>query len=351
MTTRWRPLVLAAALNATIAGMVSAQTVIVRGVPAGTPIELVVNADVAGSAAADAAGDARLTTNMFTAPGKTQTDAYLYFDTCKETRRILLAERAVQPPPPQSGCDRRQILGLFLVRRVTTLVVDATGANPTVLVRQGSVNLTAARPWTPGPTGLMVFGGGGLTEIRDATRLACGAVSPCTSDPSGWGFTAGANYWFTRHLGAEFSFVKTSEFTAQGDGGTFRFDSFFDAQVYNISGMIGVPAGRMRFYGKVGTNYHRATSATSQDIDDVTIVGEDGTETVIEGGTQTFSLETAGWGWQFGGGGELWFGPRVALYGDLGWTWLKGSGLDDADGEIDDRATVAMIGIRIRLGL
>lgn len=349
MTTRWRPLILAAALNVTISAAVSAQTVIVRGVPAGTPVELIVNTEAVGSATADAAGDARLTTDMFTAPGRTETDAYLFLDICKESRRVLIAERAVQPPPPQPGCDRRQILGLFLVRRVTTLVVDASGANPTVMVRQGPVNLTAARPWTPGPTGLMIFGGGGLTEIREATRLACGNVSPCTSDPSGLGFTAGATYWVTPYLGAEASFVKTTEFTVDGDGGAFRFDSFFDAQIFNISGKVGVPVGRMRFYGKVGTNYHRATSGTTQTIDDVTIVAEDGTETVIEGGTQNVSAETAGWGWQFGGGAELWFGPRVALYGDVGWTWLKGSTVDDAEVEIDDRVTTAMIGFRLRL--
>lgn len=350
MTTRWRQLFLAAALNAIIAGSASGQTAIVRGLPPGTPIELAVNTDIVGTATADAAGDARVTTNMFTTPGRTETDAYLYLDICKESRRVLIVERAAQPAPPQPGCDRRQILGLFLVRRVTTVVVDASGPNPTVRVRQGSVSLTPGRPWTPGPTGLMIFGSGGLTEIRDATRLACGAVSPCTTDPSGVGFTGGVNYWFTRYLGAEASFVKTTEFTVQGDGGTFRFDTFFDAQIVNISGKIGFPVGRMRFYGKGGTNYHRATSGTNQTIDDVTIVAEDGTETVIEGGTQTFSVETAGWGWQFGGGAELWFGPRVALYGDIGWTFLKGKSLDDDEGEIDDRVTTAMIGVRLRVG-
>jgi hypothetical protein len=340
----------AAALSAVIAGTANAQTVVVRGVPPGSTIELVVNTETAGSATADAAGDARLTANMFAAPGTSERDAYLYVDTCKDRQRILIVERAVQPMPSEAGCERRQILGLFLVRRVTTLVVNAAGPNPTVLLRQGPVSLTPETAWTPSPAGLIVFGGGGLTEVRSAVRLACGTVSDCGGDPSGWGFAAGAAYWFTRYLGAEFTFVKPSEWTVEGNGGAFRFNSFFDPQIFNISGIVGIPVRRMRFYGKAGTNYHRATSGTNQTIEDVTIVGEDESETVIEGGTQTFSLETAGWGWQFGGGAEFWAAPRIAIYGDIGWTWLKGTALDDADGELDERVLSAMVGLRLRLG-
>ncbi len=350
MTRHWRPLIVAATLNAIVAGTAHAQTVIVRGAPPGSTIELAINTETVGSAAADAAGDARLTADMFSAPGKTQTDAYLFVDVCKESRRVLIVERAVQPPAPAPGCDRRQILGLFLVRRVTTLVVNAAGPNPTVLLRQGPVSLTPEKAWTPSPAGLILFGGGGLTEVRDAVRLACGNVSDCAGDPSGWGFAAGATYWVTRYLGAEFSFIKPSEFTVEGNGGTFRFTSFLDPQIFTLSGKVGIPVGRMRFFGQAGTNYHRATSGTNQTIEDVTIVAEDGSEIVVEGGTQTFSLETAGWGWQFGGGGELWLASRIAIYGEVGWTWLKGSAVGDAEGEIDERVTTAIVGLRVRVG-
>ena len=81
----------------------------------------------------------------------------------------------------------------------------------------------------------------------------------------------------------------------------------------------------------------------------MTITNDDGTETVIPGGVQTFNLKNSGWGWQFAGGSEFWLLPRVAVYGEIGWTWIKGEAEDDADGEIDDRVTTMIGGIRLRL--
>src|SRR5688572_3380357 len=230
MTRSGRVLTLAATLNAILACTAHAQTVIVRRAPPGSTIELVVNTETVGSTTADASGDARLTTNMFAAPGKSETDAFLFVDFCTDNRRIVIVERSGQPVQPPAGCDRRQILGVYLVRRISTLVVNAAGPNPTVLLRQGSVSLTPKRVWEPSPAGLHVFGGGGLMQIRDAVGLACGNVSNCSGDESDIGYTVGVTYWFTRYLAAEGSYTKPGDITVQGSGDAFTFNSFLDSE-------------------------------------------------------------------------------------------------------------------------
>jgi hypothetical protein len=351
MTRSGRALVLAALFNAILAGAAHAQTVIVRSAPPAAPIEVLVNTEAAGSATADASGDARVTLNMFAAAGKSETDAYLFVDFCQDNRRrVLIVERSGQPPAPVPGCDRRQILGVYLVRRITTLVVNAAGPNPTVLLRQGAVSLTPKRVWQPAPAGLHVFGGAGLMQIRDAVALACGNVSNCTGDESDVGYTGGVTYWFSRYLAAEFSFTKPAEIAIQGSTDAFTFTSFMDSEIYALSGKVGFPARRFRPYGFVGANYHRTSQGTSETVDDVTVTNDDGTETVIPGGVQTFNLEAAGWGWQFGGGTEFWLMPRLAVYGEVGWTWIIGDAEEEAIGKIDDRYTSIVAGVRLRLG-
>ena len=350
MTTSGRALALAATLNAILAGTAGAQTVIVRSAPPGSTIDVVVNTETAGSETANEAGDARLVLNMFTTAGKTETDVYLFVDFCKDNRRVVIAERTGQTTPPAAGCDRRQILGVFLVKRITTLVVNAAGPNPTVLLRQGAVSLTPKRVWQPAPAGLHVFGGAGLMQIRDAVALACGNVGNCSGDKSGVGYTGGVTYWFSRYLGAEFGFTKPAEITIQGSGDSFTFTGFMDPEIYALSGKVGFPARRFRLYGQVGANYHRSSQGTSETVQDVTVTNDDGTETVIPGGVQTFNLKASGWGWQFGGGTEFWLMPRLAVYGEVGWTWIIGDAEEEAIGKIDDRYTSIIGGIRLRLG-
>jgi hypothetical protein len=351
MTRSGRALALAALFNAILACTAHAQTVIVRSAPPGAPIEVLVNTEAAGSATADASGDARVTLNMFAAAGKSETDAYLFVDFCQDNRRrVLIVERSGQSPPPVPGCDRRQILGVYLVRRITTLVVNTAGPNPTVLLRQGAVSLTPKRVWQPAPAGLHVFGGAGLMQIRDAVALACGNVANCTGDESDVGYTGGVTYWFSRYLAAEFSFTKPAEIAVQGSADDFTFTSFMDSEIYAVSGKVGFPARRFRPYGVVGANYHRTSQGTSETVEDVTVTNDDGTETVIPGGVQTFNLKASGWGWQFGGGSEFWLMPRLAVYGEVGWTWIIGDAEDEAIGKIDDRYTSIIGGLRLRLG-
>lgn len=351
MMKPWRPLVLAAALEVTIGvGRATAQTVIVRGAPPGSAVELVLNSSAVGSATADSAGDATLVVNQPTTAGKTEMDAYVYVDACDNMRRVLLVERGLQPPPQGAGCERRQIVGLFLVRRISTLVVNVTGPNPTVILRQGRFNprQSSGRIWTS-PTGLVLFGGGGLAKFRDAAALACGDVTACAGGDFSGAYTVGAAYWFTRFLGAEASYLKPAEVNVDGSGTNFRFNSFLDAHVVTAAGIVGVPIGPVRLYGQAGANYHRATSGTTQTIEDVTVTIEGVTQT-IKGGTQTYGLRTAGWGWLFGGGLEAWLTSYIAIYGE-GWrAAIKGTALDDAEGSVDDGLTSIVIGARVRIG-
>jgi hypothetical protein len=351
MTRSGRALALAALFNAILACTAHAQTVIVRSAPPGAPIEVLVNTEAAGSATADASGDARVTLDMFAAAGKSETDAYLFVDFCQDNRRrVMIVERSGQSPPAVPGCDRRQILGVYLVRRITTLVINAAGPNPTVLLRQGAVSLTPKRVWQPAPAGLHVFGGAGLITVRDAVLLACGNVSNCSGDKSDVGYTGGVTYWFSRYIAAEGSYIKPAEITIQGSADDFTFTSFLDSEIYTMAGKVGFPARRFRFYGQVGANYHRSSSGTSETVEDVTITNEDGTETIIEGGVQTFNVKMSGWGWQFGGGAEFWLMPRLAVYGEVGSLWIKGEAEDAAEASIDDRFTTLIGGVRLRLG-
>ena len=122
------------------------------------------------------------------------------------TRRVVIVERDRLPPAPEAGCTRRQISGVFWVRPVNTIVIDAGGANPTLLLIKGSYSLDPDKPDRPRTAslgGLVVFGGGGFGAFRDVRALACGNVTPCGGHDSGLGYTAGATYWFGRFVGAE----------------------------------------------------------------------------------------------------------------------------------------------------
>jgi hypothetical protein len=351
MMKLWRPLMLAAALDVTLGlALAAAQTVVVRQAPEGSAVEFVLNTAIVGTATVNAEGDATVTAKPATA--KPEMDAYLYVDVCDKRYRVLIVERGTLPPPADTGCDRRQISGLFLVRPVSTLVINVSRTVPTVLLRQGVVDLRApvqGRTWSPSATGLVIFGGGGVGRTSDFVALACGDVSEC----SGGGFrptlTGGATFWFTPFIGVEASYLKPAKFEVTGSGTGFRFTSELDVHVVNLVGKVGVPVGRARIYGQGGATYHRGASITEQ-TSDATTVTIDGVATTIPGGTQTFELQTDGWGWTYGGGLELWLRPSFALYGEFGRSVIKGSALENADGSLDDNLTVFMAGARIRIG-
>ena len=351
MTNSWRPLALAAVLNLIVgAGTVAAQTVMTRNAQPGTVVEVVVNATPVGSGTTDAAGTATITLDLAAAAGKPQIDADVYVDTCDNKRRVLIVERG-QPSSPQApDCPRRDDLGFFLVRRVSTLVLDLTGTPPTIMLRQGDVSfdpadLVAVAP----PSGLVLFGGAALAQFANATALACGNVPTCSGKDARFAYTGGLELWFKPFLAVEAAYIKSTKIDVEGSGTGFRFDSSLDPYIVSIAGKVGIPARRARFYGKGGVNYHRAIIETTQTNDERTVTVDDVPQT-IPGGTQSFELTTAGWSWLFGGGVEFWIKSSFSIYGEVTRAALKGSALDDEEGEMDERVNLYTVGVRIRIG-
>jgi hypothetical protein len=336
MTKRLRLLV-AAALNVTIgAGVAAAQTVMVRQAPAGETIELFLNATKIATATVDATGDATLPLNLREHnAGKTEIDANILVDVCDKLHRILVVERGQPAAAPQPGCDRREISGLYGVRSVNTLVVEVGGVTPAMMLIKGAKGLTPDKLWTPSPKGLVLFGGGGLSDFRDAVAISCGDASPCTGKKAGLTYVAGATFWITRFLAAEGSYIKPPKATANGSGTNYSFNSVLDAQVFTVAGRAGVPIGPVRLSGQVGTNYHVATLKTTDTINNA---------------SQALQVETRGWGWIFGGGVELWMAPAFALYADAGMAGLKGTPVGGGASRFNDRLRFVTVGARVRIG-
>lgn len=348
-----RPLGLAVALLATVgSGMAAAQTVVVRGAPPGSTVEFVLNTTTVATGTADSAGDITLAARQTAATSKSEMDAHLYVDTCGNVRRVLIVDRGIPAPPPEVGCDRAQIAGLFLVRRVSTVVVNVAGPNPTVLLRQGRFDprtASATRTWAPSPTGLVLFGGGGLGKFADVQLRACGDVTACSGGGFRGAYTAGVTYWIVPFLAAEAGYLKLADAKVTGNQSNFRFDSFLEADIATITGKAGIPIGPVRLYGHGGANYHRATFGTTQTVEPTTIT-VDGVQQTIPGGTQSYQLRTAGWGWLFGGGLETWFNSHFAMYAEAGRLVVKGNVRDEGEGNLDDRITYIVLGARIRIG-
>lgn len=345
-----RLLVLAVACQVVVgAGVATAQTVMVRNAAPGTTVEVLLNGAEAGTATADASGHATLAVRQPGSP-KDEMAASLFVDTCEARRRVHLVERGVPAPAPAAGCTRQAISGVFVVRPVSTLVVNVAAPRPRLLLRQGAFDPDAPpRVWEQSPSGFMVFGGAGLTWLSNATGEACGNVADCQGDGSGLGYMVGAAYWFKPYLGVEAAFVRPAGMSAEGSGNTYRFTSTLETSVATLSGLFGLPVGPIRLYGKGGANQQRSLLTTTQTIDDTTITIDEVTQT-IPGATQTLERRTGGWAWQFGGGAEFWPTRFVALFGEFGFTKLKGTDLDEGEGLLDDRAWSLMVGARVRLG-
>ena len=346
MQRPWRAVALATAgCVIAAAGTAAAQTVVVRNAPPASAVEVVLNASTVATGAADAAGVATLPVKMKESIGKVEIDANVFLDVCESVRRVLIVEIGGAIAPPGEGCDRRQISGLYWVRPVNTIVVNLAGTAPSLLLVKGSYGVpppgtaetgaeAGPRTWSPLPRGLVLGGGAGFSSIRDAKAVACGTVVPCAGSGSGLAFSGGATYWITRYVGVEGMYVKPKQVTARGGDG-FTFDSTLDTDVWGLSGVVGVPAGPVRFFGKGGMNYHQATAATSQ---------------TIGSATQTFGYRTKGFGWMFGGGLEGWVSSRVAMFGEAGFAKIQGDAEGSGEELIDDRLRVVVAGIRIHIG-
>jgi hypothetical protein len=339
MTRLGRLLAIAAALHVTAgAAIAAAQTVMVRNAPPGMTVEALLNDTVVATGTTSPEGDVSLEFKM---PDPGEMDANVFVDVCEKSRRVSVVDRNKRAAPPPAGCDRREVSGIFWVRRVNTLVVDLASTQPSMLLVKGSY--TPPKPTVEGeepvtqrrqaPTGLALFGGAGLGKFRDQFLIACGNATPCDGHDGGIGYSFGATFWFTRWLGAEGSYLKPRSVTAHG-GDTFGFDSTFDVDLFTVAAKVAIPAGPARIYGLVGGNFHQSTLNSTDTIDNV---------------TQAFAQKTHGWGYLFGGGTEIWVTPKVALYGEVSLAQVKGKAEDKGEGLIDDRLRFLGFGVKVRL--
>lgn len=341
MGIRWRIVATAAAGILGVAGAASAQTVYLRNAPAGSSVEVFVDAASAGTGTVDAEGEAKV---RFTLPqGKTDMDSSIFVDTCDKLRKVLIVDHARQPPPPAEGCERREIAGIYWVRPVNTVVVDVSTPTPSLLLVRG--NYTPPKPTAEGeaentpakplPTGLLMFAGGAYTNFRDAGDLFCGTATACSQKTTGFTYAFGATVWLTRFVGVEGSYIRPHEVTASG-GDTYRFNSSLDSDVWTVMGKLGAQVGVVRLFGQGGMNYHEATNSTAETIDV---------------SSQTFQYKTKGWSWIFGGGAEVWLGrnQRLAVYGDGGIMRIKGNAESGGEARIDDRLKYVTVGVKLRI--
>lgn len=355
MTRRLRPLAMAAAINLSLCvGGAAAQTVFVRNAAAGDTVEVFINDVRAATATIDSTGEARVPVEIQPIVGKPEMDAHLFVDACPKLTRIFIVGAGRQPAL-EGACRRSQIAGLFWVRTVNTLVVNVAGQPPSVLLVVGKYTPPAPgsedlpRSWTPAPTGIVAFGGGQYSTFRDFSTIQCGNVATCEPHDGGFAYHAGAAFWIKPFVAGEATYVKLPSPRASGAGTGFRFDSSMDANLVSVAGLVGPQAGPMRFYGKFGWAFHRATSTITETIDDVTVT-VDGAPVTIEGGTQTFETTTEGWGLLFGGGAEAWMNRIVGLYGELTFTRVQGDPTSGGEGELEDRVMQIYFGVRVHIG-
>ena len=344
MSNPMRLLAVAAVLNITAAGAATAQTVIVKGATPGETVNVVVQSGAGGGAAGSpgagstgtVAADGPATVAAPLPPrdaGRAEMDSRLYVDACDKTRRVLIVDRNQVPPPAADGCARSEVGGVYWVRQRSTIVIDVSGPIPDVLLRQGRYNPNAPVRRLA-PTGLVVFGGGGLGKTRDAASIACGDVADCSGEGYVGTYTAGATLWITRWLGVEGSYVRPSRIVAEGTVGNFTFDSALDADIVNAVAKLGIPLGPVRLFGQGGGTYHDATTTMTQRAGDA---------------SQTVETRTDGWSYTFGGGIEAWISDRLALYGEFGMTEIKGKERLAGEIEIKDRLTTYLFGLRFRI--
>jgi hypothetical protein len=330
------------------AGAAHAQTVLVRNAPPDSNVEVVLNASPVGTGKVGAAGIVLIDVNLQKQVNKTETDAQIFVDVCENVRRVVIVERAFSVPSPEVGCNRRDMGGIFLVKQISTLVIDFGGPSVTLLLRQGKVSLAPPRTWDGGRTGLMLFGGGALTNISNFPGIACGDATECSTDSRGFGYTAGAEFWVTPNIAATGSYVRPFEATTEGSGDRYRFTSTQKLEVVTVGGKVGFPAGRTRIYGQSGAVWTRGIFETNQTIDPLTTT-VDGVSTTTPGGTQKYHFQTRGWGWFLGGGVEVWMTGSFALYGEFDRSVLKGKAIDEEEGLLDERLTSIVAGVKIRL--
>ena len=352
---RLRIRALAAAFTLTIgvtAG--SAQTVITRSGPPGSRLEVDFNGTTVGSAVADANGDARVEGTLFARRGDPEKTVQLFLDVCGDVRRVLIVESS-----PQSSaleCRRYAVSGRFGLRPATSFVIDLAGSEPNVRIWQGRAPIEWLRRGPApvhvrgqAPVGLVLFAGGPALQIANLNVAACGSAPTCNGGGSAMAFTTGTDIWLAPFAAVEARYLKPVASSVTGNGDTYHFTTRTSSQIATVVGKVAVPAGIVRPYGLLGANFHRVVSKTTNTINDTTLVINEHAQTT-QGATQDFVLEIRGFGWVFGGGGEVWLTPTLAVYGEVGRVQLKGTDVSGGPGTMDNWGRFELAGLRFRVG-
>jgi hypothetical protein len=357
----WRPLALAAAFIVTVVvGSATAQTVIVTKAPPGAAIQLGLNTATVATATADATGLATLTVDLSAHGGKAETDVRIFVDVCDQARRVTLVEAGYQPPLAAPGCSRHEIFGVFYLRNITSLVVNASADAPAVWLRQGPAPLHWLSNEAAGgsaertgsalviPNGLVLFGGGGLGKYSTAVSISCGTVTDCAGKALRVAGRVGAEYWFSPYIAASASYLRPlNALTAGSDSGA-TFTSALAANVAIVTAKVGIPVRKLRLFVEGGANYTWATLTTIETMADQTVT-VDGVNQTITGGTETFKFKTKGLGWTIGGGAEWWMKRSLALFTEVGIAKLRGKPVGGGEGTLDDSVFYAVAGFRFHL--
>jgi hypothetical protein len=286
--------------------------------------------------------------------GTRQLDAIVLVDNCGTTQRVRVLDKTTQQPAPGT-CTRSEMNGVFLVQRITTLVINVGNMPPTLLQRQGPAPAAWLLPSSQGSIAHIPYKrhfvasvGYGLLQFSDFPTVSCGNLNNCIYDKVAESPTASVSYWILPYLAAEGGYVRFDRLTAGANGTTFNFNSDLEGGAFTLAGVGAIPAGKWKVYGKTGVDYHGATMTTNQTVYDVG--AGNATETrLIAGGTQTVQLHTAGWGWLWAGGVEHWLTKQVGVYGETGRLQIKGSDTRGGEGTISDTATYIFIGARVRI--
>ena len=338
------------------AASATAQTVIVRNVPPSTKVDAQVNAGPVASATPGAEGDATIALDV---PARTdELDVRFFVDVCSAEVHVQIISPGLQPAPVAAGCNRNELWGVFVMRRVTTFVVDLDGTSASMHITQGpppaswvgrSQSDTGRRYFqTPPPLGFIVFGAAGIPTFSNSIDTACGDATTCSRETFTGAGAIGATYWIKSFLGAQITLAKPAQASAFGSGDTFRFTSTLDSRLVTIAAIGAVPVGAVRLYGLGGTNYHRATFTTTETIEDPALVVLNAPQR-IPGGTETLVHRSEGWNWLIGGGLEAWVTKSAGFYAEMQHARLKAPDVGSIEGGIDDHLMLIVGGVRIRI--
>jgi hypothetical protein len=325
-----------------IAHVANAQTVIVRSAPPGAAIEVSLDGGRAAAATADTFGDATLAVASTSA----ERSVHFHVDSCGNTVRVFVVSRGLQAPAADAGCTRADLPSVFDMRSTTTFVIDMNGPATSLHVTQGRVPVEwvwrgpgpprgAGVSWGTPQKGLTLSGAVGFSAFSNAADVACGNATDCRKNNLGIALAAGADFWFTRFAAASIGYLRPADVTVNGSGTSFTFDSRVQARILMIGGKAGASVGPARIYAIGGINRHQATITVNE---------------TLGGATQSSGQQTQGWNWVLGGGVEGWVKEWAAVYGEFVVPKIQGSPIGGGEGGIDDRATSAIIGARIRIG-